>query len=344
MRRMTTNFSTVRVLALAMATLLIALPAAWSSLALWYRAPGGPTSRKFILAIWIALTLTIVAPLWQGRSGSGLLLFALAFAGILCWWQRIPASNQRLWADDVSQIAHGSIDGDLVTLHNVRNFEWRTNTEYTQRWETRVYDLNRLHSMDMVMSYWTISAVAHMLMSFGFGDGQQVVFSVEIRRKLNQKYSEVGGFFKDFELSIIAADERDAIRVRTNVRREEAYLYRIRMSAADMRSLFIGYVGEANSLVGTPRFYNTITANCTTLVYPMVKRIVGYLPLDYRLLFVGYLPEYVYKVHGMDQRHSLAELRALGRVTERARLADRSADFSADIRRGIPDLETESTQ
>jgi hypothetical protein len=177
-----------------------------------------------------------------------------------------------------------------------------------------------------------------MLISFGFNDGQHVAFSVEVRRRKNATYPELGGFFKRDGLSIIAADERDVIRVRTNVRGEDAYLYRILIPAAAIRSLFLGYIAEANALLTTPRFYNTITVNCTTLVYHMMQRIVGYLPLNYRLLFSGYLPEYVYRVGGLDRRFSLQELRARGRITDRAISADRSESFSADIRRGIAAL------
>ncbi len=262
----------------------------------------------------------------------------MAFTGLLIWWHRITPSNARVWADDVAQMTTGSVSGNRITLHNVRNFDWSSDTDYIQRWETRGYDLDRLNSVDMIMSYWNGPAIAHMLISFGFEGGEHVVFSVEIRREKTESFSEIGGFFKEFELSIIATDERDVVRVRTNVRGEDDYLYRLRMPAPAMRSLLIGYIEEANSLVRRPRFYNTITVNCTTLVYHMMKRIVGYLPLDYRLIFSGYMPQYVYRVGGLDQRYPFEELRTLGRITERAKEADRSAAFSAHIRRGIPQL------
>lgn len=308
-------------------------------MALWYQASGGYALKTVFVVLWIAFSLTMLIALWQERAALALLLFAVAFGAILLWWNSIAPSNDRSWTDDVSRIATGTVAGNRVTLHNVRNFDWRSNTDYTERWETRVYDLDQLTSVDMIMSYWNGPAIAHMLISFGFDDGQHVAFSVEIRRDKNESYSELGGFFKQFELSIIAADERDVIGVRTNVRDEDDYLYRIRMPLTAMRSLFIGYVNQANSLVKTPRFYNTITVNCTTLVYHMMTRIVGYLPLNYRLLLTGYLPAYVYQVGGLDQRYPLQELRSLGRITERAKQSGRSESFSADIRNGIPALD-----
>jgi hypothetical protein len=319
-----------------LATLAVGSCAVWGAFALWYQAPGGQALKIFCVLLWAGFSFALLWALWQGRTSLGLLAFALAFAALLIWWQRIEPSNDRIWADDVARITTGTVDGNRVTLHDVRNFDWRSDTDYTQRWETRGYDLDRLKSVDMIMSYWAGPAIAHMLVSFGFDDGAHVAFSVEIRREKHESFSEIGGFFKEFELSIIAADERDVVRVRTNVRGEDDYLYRIQMPVPAMRSLFLGYVAEANGLVRTPRFYNTITVNCTTLVYHMMKRIVGYLPMDYRLLLSGYLPEYVYRVGGLDQHYSLSDLRALGRITDRAKMADRSETFSEDIRRGIP--------
>jgi hypothetical protein len=329
----------LRIVTASLVTLLIGLPAAWAVLALWYQAPGNQFVKFVILALWVAFSVGVIFAVWNGRAAVGLIVFAAAFAILLVWWQRIPPTNHRLWSDDVAQMTTGTIDGNLVTLNNVRNFAWRSNTDYTQRWESRIYDLEKLRSVDMVMSYWTGPAIAHMLMSFGFDDGQYVVFSVEVRRLKTGDYSELGGFFKQFELSVIAADERDVIRVRTNVRGEDDYLYRLRMPVEAIRSLFLGYVGEANSLIDSPRFYNTITANCTTLVYHMMKRIVGYLPLNYRILLDGYLPGYVYEVGGLDSRYTLDQLRDMGRITDRARQSGDSDSFSVDIRRGIPPIE-----
>jgi Domain of unknown function (DUF4105) len=323
----------------ATAILCVCLLATWGAFALWFQVPGGWLLRSLGVGLWVAFSVVIVVALWRGSLAVGAVSFAIAFAALLVWWWQILPSNSRLWADDVAQMTTGVVDGDRVTLRNVRNFEWRSKTDYTQRWETRTYDLRRLTSLDMILSYWSIPAIAHVLISFGFDAGEHVVFSVEIRREKTESFSAIGGFFKEFELSVIACDERDVVRVRTNVRCEDDYLYRIRMPVADIRSLFLAYVSQANEVARKPRFYNTITANCTTIIYHMVKRIVGHLPLDYRLLLSGYLPGYVYKVGGLDERYSLEELRALGRITERARQSDRRPTFSTDIRAGIPPIE-----
>ena len=187
------------------ATVLVMLPAAWGVLALWYQAPGNQIVKALLMTLWASFSLAAIVALWQGRAVLGLSAFALAFALILLWWHYIPPSNNRIWADDVARISSGTIDGSIVTLHNVRNFDWRTDKDYSVHWETRTYDLDRLQSVDMIMSYWTGPAIAHMLISFGFNDGRYVVFSVEIRREQRESYSELGGFFKAYDLAIIAA-------------------------------------------------------------------------------------------------------------------------------------------
>ena len=321
-----------------LATPAIALSAAWGACALWYRASGKPALKLLSAALWSAFGIAALLALWQDRASLGLAAHSIGFLALLVWWCRLRPSNQRVWADDVAQMTTGTVSGGSVTLHNVRNFAWRTNTDYTQHWETRSYELDRLDSADMIMSHWTGRMIAHMLISFGFEGGGRVAFSVEIRREKQQSFSEVGGFFKEFELSVIAADERDVVRVRTNVRGEDAFLYRLVMPVGAMRSLFLAYVEEANRLVRTPRFYNTITVNCTTLVYHMMKRIAGGLPWSYRVLLSGYMPEYVYSIGRLDLRYSLAQLREFGRISERAKKADLSAAFSEDIRVGVPRL------
>lgn len=329
--------SSIALLALMLPVLV--LLAGWGAFALWYQMPAGRALKSISVALWMAFSGTVGIALSLGRLVPSVLSFGAVFGALLLWWRHLWPSNDRTWADDVSHMTSGVVHDSRVTLSNVRNFDWRTNSDYTQRWETRNYDLRILDAVDLILSYWSHRAIAHVLVSFGFADGEHVVFSVEVRRQRGGQFSELGGFFKEFNLSVIAADERDIIRVRTNVRGEDDYLYRISLTKATMRSLFLAYVDQANELVTKPRFYNTLSVNCTTLVYHMMRHVVGHLPWDYRVLLSGYLPEYFYRVGALDTRYTLQELRVFGRITERARQSDRSENFSADIRRGVPPLD-----
>jgi hypothetical protein len=307
----------------------------WGALALWYQLPGSTFTRTIGSALWAIGVIALIAIAIHRRSWLPLAAYAVIYAVLLLWWASIAPSNNRIWANDASHLLTGKVDGNQVTLSNVRDFTWRTDDDYDARWETRQYDLDHLVSADAVLSYWGSAAIAHAMISFGFDDGSHVVFSVETRKQRGQQYSAIGGFFKEYERFLVAADERDIIRVRTNVRGEDDYLYPLRMDKPAMRGLFLSYVQAANQLTVTPAFYNTITSNCTTIVYRMARQIDPGLPRDFRLLLTGYLPEYLYKVGALDQSVSVDELRQRGRITERALNSQPGDDFSRVIRVGV---------
>ena len=313
--------------------------AVWGAMALFYQAPGPAAVKILLAALWAILSLIALYAYLRWHSRIAALLYPLMIAALLFWWNAIPASNNRDWADEVAHIVAGVVNGPEVTLANVRNFDWRSPTDYTVRWENRTYDLDKLASADLLLSYWSGPAIAHTLVSFGFDDGQFVTFSVEIRKERTESFSEIGGFFKQFEMSVIAADERDIVRVRTHIRKEDVYLYRLNIPKPAMRSLFLSYVDTANSLAETPQYYNTVTANCTTIVFAMINQIVsGALPLDYRLILSGYLPSYIIGVNGFTPGFTLEQLRSGGAISSRAQAASIAPDFSRRIREGVPGI------
>jgi Domain of unknown function (DUF4105) len=161
--------------------------------------------------------LVVVACLATARRWLALTAYTVSLALVLAWWTTITPTNDRNWATDVARTATGRIGGDRLVVSNVRNFAWRSETDFNQRWEQRAYNLSHLTDVDLIMSYWANEAIAHTIISFGFDDGARLAFSIETRKESGEGYSSVAGFFKQYELAIVAADERDVVRLRSNI-------------------------------------------------------------------------------------------------------------------------------
>jgi hypothetical protein len=278
----------------------------------------------------------------RSLPGFILIILLMCICAFATWWFMQKPSHDREWADDVTHLLKSSVQGNQVTLSNVRNFEWRSETDYTPRWETREYDLSQLQSADLILSYWMGPHIAHTLVSFGFSDGRQLVYSLEIRKEKGEEFSAIAGFFRQYETIIVAADEKDIVRVRTNVRGEDVYLYRLDIPHEQLRTLFMGYLNRAANLERSPTFYNTLTSNCTTVVYQLAKLIVPGLPLDYRLLASGYFADYVYEQGGLTKNMSFDALHLRGRITDRAKATPIDEDYSKVIRAGVPGIDTQA--
>ncbi|WP_163574479.1 Lnb N-terminal periplasmic domain-containing protein [Halomonas faecis] len=332
------------VLAIAWSTFftLLTLSMTWGAAALWFRLSLPTPWRQLTLVLWAVMALGLVTLGFQGHRGSALGGQIALLAVLSLWWFRLRPTHDRPWADDVLHLATGRVTEGQLTLDRVRHFEWQTRDRARVHWEPRHYDLARLDSADLIVSSWGRPGIAHVMVSFGFGGETFVVFSVEVRRQKGERFSEIGGFFRQYELAIVAADERDAVRLRSNVRGETVWLYRLDMSRHAIRSLLLAYVDEANRLAREPRFYNTITANCTTLVFAMARRLGAVLPIDHRLLLTAKLPEYAYRVGGLWPGYNLKALQYRGNIVERARAADGDPAFSQRIREGVPGWGTPS--
>ena len=284
---------------------------------------------------WMAaIAVAAIALVGVGRrkwktGWSGLAIACLVGAA---WWISITPSNDRDWAPDVAHGVTADIGGPDIVLHNVRNFEWRSDDDFTPRWETRRYSLERLTSVDLVSSVWASPAIAHTLISFGFDDSRHVVFSAEVRRERGEEFSEIGGFFKEFELVMIAADESDILRLRTNIRREDVTLLPLRLTGAQARALFLAYVERANKLARQPQFYQTITANCTTVMFELARLVDRRVPMDWRILMSGYLPEYLYDLGIIRTDIPLERVLQEAAISRKAQDAPAAANFSRVIR------------
>ena len=307
----------------------------WGALAIYYSPLPGEPLRLGLAAAFALGTLGAFVFLRSRRRT--LIGFAVAFAALLLWWTSIEPSNQRDWQTEVAVLPYATRDGDLVTLRNVRNFDYRTEQDFAARYDDRTFDLRELDAVDLIAVYWAGDAIAHIMISFGFA-GDHVAMSIETRKEKGEAYSSIAGFFKQYELIYVVGDERDLIRVRTNYRRpeEQVYLYRTRAPPESARRLFLEYVERINRLKEQPEFYNTLTTNCTTDVWFLVRALSDRFPLDWRVLLSGYFPAYAYDLGSLDTSLPFAALKAESLINAKAHAADPDPDFSQRIRAGLP--------
>jgi hypothetical protein len=274
-------------------------------------------------------------PRWRKRLLPG---YSVLFAVVLTWWFFISPSNERQWQPDAAKLAYAIFEGDTVTVHNIRNFDYRSEFDYQPAYYTKTYDLNKLEGVDLIAVYWMGPAIAHTIISFDFGGNDHLAVSIEARKELGEGYSTIKGFFKQYELIYIVADERDVIRLRTNYRNdppEEVYLYRLQGPQQNGRRLFLEYLKKINELNDKPEFYNTLLDNCTTAIWLNTRINPEHLPFSWKILLSGYVPEYLYESRRLDSRIPFPELQKQAHINSRAQDADQSADFSTRIRAAI---------
>jgi hypothetical protein len=321
---------------LALLGFLTAATGAWGVLALAYSGPQSDVLRYGLAAAFGLASLAALLALgvrgWRWRAvGAYLVLFAL----LLAWWRGIEPSSQRDWQTDVAKLAYAEIEGDIVTVRNIRNFAYRSETDYTPAWYDKRFDLSTLEGVDLVAVYWMGPAIAHTFVSFAFAGGDHLAISIETRKEKGEGYSTLRGFFRQYELFYVAADERDVIRLRTNYRHdppEDVYVYRVRAPLENGRRVFLQYLKKMNALRTSPEFYNTLTSNCTTDIWYNTLVNAEHLPFSWKILASGYVPEYLYEAGRLDTRLPFPELQRRAHVNARARAADAAADFSQRIR------------
>lgn len=327
------------VVGLFLGFLLIVGTGAWGALALYIDGPGDEALRVILAMIFAVAGLIALGAYCTRRfrriaATSYMGLFVVLFV----WWSMIEPSNDRDWQPEVAVLPYATFDGDLITVHNIRNFDYKTETDFTVDYYDSTYDLTKLDSVDLVAVYWMGPMIAHIFLSFGFGD-EHLAISIEARKEATEEYSSMKGFFKQYELIYIVGDERDLIRVRTNYRKdppEEVYLYPLPRSIENGRRLFIEYMKSINDLREHPKFYDTLIANCTNVIWLHSRVNPGHLPFSWKILLTGYLPEYIYEQGRLHTHLPFPELQRRSLINANAMQADQASNFSQRIRADLP--------
>lgn len=313
-----------------------ALAIGWSALALYYAS--GVTPEWARLAVALAPPVAALGVAWRLGTYPVLFVSAALFAGVLAWFLAIEPLNDRDWQPDVARLPYATFAGDRVTIHNIRDFAYRSEFDYTPRYYDRTVDLNDIRTLDIVSVYWTSDLIAHLFLSFGFEGGERIAISIETRKEKSESYSTLAGFFRQYELVYVVGSERDLIGLRTNYRepREDVYVYRTRATPLAARRMFLDYLKSINGLLEHPEFYNTLTSNCTTVLAMHTHANPRPMPTSWKILASGRFAEYAYELGYLDDSMPFRELRARAHVNARANAAGTADDFSTQIRAGLP--------
>lgn len=303
----------------------------WAAGALYFDLPASAFVRTSASIVWVvaAIVLGIFARL-RGR-----ILLLAVFACILGWWLSLRPSQHADWQPEVATIAYATREGDAITVHNIRNFDYRSATDFTPRYDTRTLDLANLRGVDLFINYWGSKYMAHPILSFDFGSQGHLCFSIEIRPKRGQAYSTLGSLYRRYELIYIAADERDVVRLRTNYKHEDIYLYRLTLPVEEVRSRLMEYLDRLNELHDHAMWYNAVTENCTTSIRSQTEASKR-MPWDWRMLVNGFADKMLYERHLLAGDLPFPELKEQALIDKRAEDAGAAPDFSERIRAGAP--------
>jgi hypothetical protein len=308
-----------------------ALLIAWGTLALYYSNLPSSGVRLGSAAAFAAFAIWAF---WLSRQRHmSLIAFAL-FLGVLAWWIAIPPSHDRNWRPEVAVMPRAVIDDDLVRLTGVRNFDYRSRSDFTVRYEEREVQLSHLTALDFYVSYFMEGPVGHTFVSFIFDNAPPLSISIETRPEMGEGFAPVASMFKQFELIYVVGEERDLVGVRANHRHEPVYLYRLNTSADDARRLLLVYLGRINELADRPEFYHLLTNSCTINIvrYANAAGRVG--RIDIRHILNGLADSYLYRSGRIDTTLPFDELRRRSLINA----ADGASDFSQRIRSSLPTI------
>ena len=328
------RFRVLRLLRIVLGWILLLGCLAWAFGALWFDLPfeswRHPVAFSFLLAA--VLSLIWIRPSWHARLGLFVIFLFIATA-----WLTLQPDDHQPWQADVDKTGWAELNGDEIVIHNLRNYTYRSEYDYTPDWEIRTVHLSKLTGVDLAITYWGSPWMAHPIATFRFADSPPVSFSIEARKVIGQEFSSLASLYRQAQLIYVVADERDSIGVRAIHRHgEDVYLYRTTATPQQGRERFLEYLKVLNQLRAEPRWYNVVTTNCTTSIREQ-RPVTERMPWDWRILLNGKADEMLYQRHLIATDNlSFAELKQRSLINQRARAAEKDPDFSRRIREGVP--------
>lgn len=304
--------------------------------AVFYDGPLGQANlwNALLACLWLAVLIVALRKL--SKRWQRLVAVLVAVLVVLVPWSFIQPSNDKQWAKEFEKTGWVEQNGDVITFHNFRNFDYTLDGEITPKWETRRVHLSKLQGLDIFHDRFLGNLMAHPILSFDFGDDGHICLSIETRKEQGEKFKPLGGLYKMFELQYIFASEADVVRVRTNIREEPVYLYKSRIKPDHLRELFLSSISVQNELYHNPQFYNIVNANCTTSIRNQIPEAERS-PFDIRMLVNGLLDQYLYEKGSIESDGlSFKELRERCLINKVALEAHDDPEYSTRVREGRP--------
>ncbi|MDR1964850.1 MAG: DUF4105 domain-containing protein [Planctomycetaceae bacterium] len=205
-------------------------------------------------------------------------------------------SNDRKWSQNHAVLQTAELNGNRVTVRNIRYSKYETVERYTTQYYDAVFDLDDIRTIDLVVvPFRGVPRLAHVESSFGFADGRHLGLSIEARYEEGEQYDPIGAGLRQFELIYVFADERDMIRLGTDVNKNDVHVYRLKFEPGEVRKMFVDALQRANKLAEKPEFYHPLTNSCVTnLIVHINKGRPKAIPKEYRTLLPGLMDHYVY--------------------------------------------------
>lgn len=321
--------------------LLISLSSIWSVLAIYLGNSETSVLQSSVASIFAVFSLASIILLFTRWRKITIISYFTSFISIvIAWTILIQPSNNRNWQTDVAKLPFADINGNLITVHNIRNFSYKSQFDYTPAYYDKTFDLTQLTGADLFAVYWMGDAIAHTILSFNFDNKDYLAISIEARKQQNEAYSTFKGFFRQYELIYIVADERDVIGLRTHYRKdpiETVYRYPLKSNKESGQRLFLQYIKQINQLSENAAFYNTLLDNCTTSIWFNSLVNENHLVFSWKIILSGYVPDYLYQSGLLNTDLPFAELKQKALINPIAEKLDLSAnDFSARIREHHP--------
>ncbi|NOQ14878.1 MAG: DUF4105 domain-containing protein [Methyloprofundus sp.] len=307
----------------------------WATVAIYFISL--PNAQLAVIAAGVFAVSIPLIFVFLPRRNSALSIILLLYATVIIGWNNMQPSNDRHWLPSVAKLPYAINKANTVEIYNIRNFDYRTEHDFSANYYHKTYNLDELESMDFLLSYWGGGTkVAHTILSFGFKNGDYLAVSAETRVEEGEPQELIQGFFNQYEMIYILADERDIIRLRTNFRKqepEEVFLYPTTLNKEKVRQVFEVIIARVNKLYQSPEFYNTLTQNCYTTLRADVRTIAP--PknrFDWRILANGYADKMLYENGNMDTDLSFSAAKQYFHINQYVSDDNDAEDFSLKIR------------